>query len=86
MTIINFQIEQLEFDSESANVKAQTANDHIDQAKKQLETIKTLVKDLTDRNLEDLVGQLSTDRRTLEIADDLTVTIFYLIIYDLTWS
>ena len=84
MTIINFQIEQLEFDSESANVKAQTANDHIDQAKKQLETIKTLVKDLTDRNLEDLVGQLSTDRRTLEIADDLTVTIFYLIIYDLT--
>ena len=86
MTIINFQIEQLEFDSESANVKAQTANDHIDQAKKQLETIKTLVKDLTDRNLEDLVGQLSTDRRTLEIADDLTVTIFNLIIYDLTWS
>merc|ERR1712048_833105 len=66
------QIEKLEADSETANQKAVTAKKHVEDAAEQLDRIKELVKNLSDRNLSDLVEQLNSDRRTTEIADSLS--------------
>ena len=74
-----FQIEKLEADSETANQKAVTAKKHVEDAAEQLDRIKELVKNLSDRNLSDLVEQLNSDRRTTEIADSLSVSLDRLI-------
>ena len=75
-----FQIEKLEADSETAKQKAVTAKKHVEDAAEQLDRIKELVKNLSDRNLSDLVEQLNNDRRTTEIADSLSVSLDRLIL------
>ena len=57
-----------------------TARKHVDDATQQLERIKELVQNLSDRNLSDLVEQLNSDRRTTEIADSLSVSLDRLIL------